>query len=114
MRVFTLLEWRQQSRLLGERNRLLSLLEVLRASAISRADYEPHDVTDDEAAIQADVIEARLAGIDGALERIKAGGYGLCLICGTAIADPRLEALPATTKCRECAGRDAGNPATRT
>ena len=103
MRVLSTAEWRQQSQLLDERNRLQGLLEGLRAAATSRADYEPHDVSDDEAAMQADVIEIRIAGIDGALERIESGVYGLCLACETAITEARLEALPATTRCRECA-----------
>lgn len=103
MRVLSTSEWRQQSQFLDERNRLQGLLGDLRAAATSRGDYEPHDVTDDEAAMQADVIEARIAGIDGALERIESGVYGLCRACGTAITEARLEALPTTTTCRECA-----------
>lgn len=100
---------RQQSQLLDERNRLQGLLADLRAAATSRGDYEPHDVTDDEAAVQADAIEARVADIDGALERIESGVYGLCLACGTTITGTRLEALPATTMCRACAGRYPGS-----
>ena len=103
MRVLTPAEWRQWSEFLDERNRLQSLYEELRDAATSRGDYEPHDITDDEAAIQADVIEARLAAIDGALERIESGGYGHCDACGAAIGESRLDALPATTVCRECA-----------
>ena len=103
MRVLSTSEWRQQSQLLDDRTRLQGLLEDLRSAATSRGDYEPHDVTDDEAAMQADVIEARIAGIDGALERIESGVYGLCLACGTSITRARLDALPATTICRECA-----------
>jgi RNA polymerase-binding transcription factor DksA len=103
MRVLTSSEWRQWSQFLNERDRLRSLLERLRDAATSRGDYEPHDVTDDEAAIQADVIEARLAAIDDALERIESGGYGQCDACGAAIGEARLDALPSTTVCRECA-----------
>ena len=74
MRVLSTSEWRGQSQLLDERARLRSLFEELRDAATSCRDDEPHDVTDDEAAIRADVIEACLAAIDGALDRIKAGG----------------------------------------
>jgi RNA polymerase-binding transcription factor DksA len=105
---------RHRSQLLDERNRLRGLLEDLRAAATSRGDYEPHDVTDDEAAVQADVIEGRIVDIDGALERIESGVYGLCLACGTAITGRRLEALPATTMCRGCAGRHPGSRAVMT
>jgi RNA polymerase-binding transcription factor DksA len=103
MRVLSTSEWRHQSQLLDERSRLQGLLDNLRAAATNRGDYEPHDVTDDEAAMQADVIETRIGGIDGALERIESGRYGVCLACETAITEARLKALPATTTCRECA-----------
>jgi len=105
MRVLTTSEWQQQSLLLDERDRLQYLFEELRDAATSRGDYEPHDVTDDEAALQADVIGARIASIASALERIDSGGYGLCLACGEAIDESRLVALPAAAMCRECAGR---------
>jgi RNA polymerase-binding transcription factor DksA len=97
------LEWRQQDRLLGERARLSDLLEELRSVAMSRSDFEPHDVTDDEAAIQGDAIEGRLAAIEEALDRINSGEYGLCLVCGSPITAERLEALCATAVCRGCA-----------
>ncbi len=103
MRVWSRLEWQQQSRLLDERDRLRRLHVELRTAATSRRDYEPHDVTDDEAAIQADAIEGRLAATDEALNRIDSGSYGMCLVCGSRIAEERLEALPATALCRSCA-----------
>ena len=103
MRVLSTSEWRQQSQLLDERDRLVDLLEGLRAAATSRGDYEPHDVSDDEAAMQADRIETRIADIDGALDRIVSGVYGLCGACVPAITQARLEALPATPRCREWA-----------
>ena len=96
MRVYPALEWRQQWRLLGDRDRLKGLLDELRAAATSRPD--------DEHATQFDAIEDRLAAIDEALDRIKLGGYGVCLVCGSPIADERLEALSATAVCRGCAG----------
>ena len=48
---------RRQLRLVDERDRLQGLLVRLRAVATNREDYEPHDITDDEAALQADAIE---------------------------------------------------------
>jgi RNA polymerase-binding transcription factor DksA len=78
------------------------LHDDLRVAATSRRDYEPHDITDDEAAIQADAIEGRLAAVDEALERFDSGGYGLCIVCGSRIAKERLEAPPATDLCRRC------------
>jgi len=40
--------------------------------------------------------------IDGALQRIEAGGYGNCFACGDAIDERRLEVAPATTRCVKC------------
>ena len=48
-----------------------------------------------------------LQEIDVALRRMKAGDYGLCEICGTAIPDARLRALPWTRFCVHCAERSA-------
>jgi DnaK suppressor protein len=103
MRVSSRFDWQQQSRLLVERDRLRRLLADLRVAATSPGDYEPHDITDDEAALQADLIEIRLAATDTALERIEVGGYGFCSECASRIASERLEALPAAILCLRCA-----------
>ena len=44
-----------------------------------------------------------LRQIDAALSRIDAGTYGDCAKCGDAIALQRLDALPATPFCSNCA-----------
>jgi RNA polymerase-binding transcription factor DksA len=41
--------------------------------------------------------------LDAALKRIDAGEYGFCVTCGTAISEQRLDLLPATPFCRNCA-----------
>jgi len=43
--------------------------------------------------------------VDHALARIKSGDYGICESCGTAIPIERLDVLPYTTLCVECAAR---------
>lgn len=48
-----------------------------------------------------------LQEIDVALQRMKAGRYGQCEICGTSIPDARLRALPWTRFCVHCAERSA-------
>ncbi|MCQ2582724.1 MAG: TraR/DksA family transcriptional regulator [Treponema sp.] len=45
----------------------------------------------------------RLQQIDKALERIYQGKYGRCVVCGKEIPEERLEALPWTTMCVQCA-----------
>ncbi|NTV44337.1 MAG: conjugal transfer protein TraR [Candidatus Yonathbacteria bacterium] len=46
-------------------------------------------------------LEARLAEVTDALERIEAGTYGTCKVCGKEIEEDRLEANPAATTCKE-------------
>lgn len=41
--------------------------------------------------------------IKAALERMEAGEYGICVTCGNAISEDRLEVLPCTPFCRNCA-----------
>jgi len=43
-----------------------------------------------------------LKKIDEALDKINAGNYGICEICGCEIDSKRLEARPVTTMCIEC------------
>jgi RNA polymerase-binding protein DksA len=50
--------------------------------------------------------ERVLAAIDGALERIDNGTFGICRSCGQPIALERLDALPYTTQCIDCKRRE--------
>ena len=43
-----------------------------------------------------------LAEIDEALRRIDEGTYGNACVCGSTIAEERLEAMPYATMCIEC------------
>ena len=49
----------------------------------------------------AGVREVRM--IEAALDRIATGSYGTCTNCGAAISEERLDVLPATPFCSECA-----------
>ena len=42
--------------------------------------------------------------IEAALRRLEAGTYTTCASCGETIDPARLEALPSTTRCIDCAG----------
>lgn len=46
-------------------------------------------------------LEARLAEVRDALERIENGNYGRCISCGTAIETDRLNANPAAQTCKQ-------------
>ena len=47
--------------------------------------------------------EELLQSIDDALQRIEDGTYGVCSNCGKPIGEERLEALPWTNLCIDCA-----------
>jgi RNA polymerase-binding transcription factor DksA len=49
--------------------------------------------------VLADQLRNELDEVERALGKIEAGTYGLCEVCGQAIADPRLEVMPATRFC---------------
>jgi DnaK suppressor protein len=58
-------------------------------------------------AYQARTIYATVADIDEALERLDAGTYGRCVICGTALPAERLEAVPWAGLCVPCSAKPA-------
>jgi RNA polymerase-binding transcription factor DksA len=64
--------------------------------AVEREDEE---VLEDLGA--AGVQEVRM--IDAALRRIENGSYGICVRCGDPIGEDRLDVLPQTPVCRDCA-----------
>jgi DnaK suppressor protein len=47
--------------------------------------------------------ELLLVEVEAALERIEAGTYGACAQCGRPIGTERLQALPYTPRCIDCA-----------
>jgi DnaK suppressor protein len=51
---------------------------------------------------QADVLAAKLAGVERALRKLADGSYGVCDRCGEWIPDERLEAIPWATRCVAC------------
>lgn len=78
------------------------------------AELESHDAKDwEEMAIEREADEvledlgssarAELRMIEAALARIAEGEYGFCVACGSEIAAERLDVLPATPFCRNCA-----------
>ena len=53
--------------------------------------------------------QATLDQVQTALNRIDAGTFGKCDECGEAIAKPRLQALPYTKHCIQCARKLEGS-----
>jgi RNA polymerase-binding protein DksA len=68
---------------------------------------EMDDITDDRSERVLLQLEQRdraeLEAIEAALERIKAGAYGECVLCEEPIPPARLSALPTATTCVDCA-----------
>jgi DnaK suppressor protein len=101
----------------AEQVRLLArdFARIVDASRESNADDE-HDPEGQTIAFERaqvvstlDQARERLAGIDAAIERQRAGSYGRCVDCGAPIDPERLAARPATTACIACARRGGGS-----
>jgi DnaK suppressor protein len=82
---------------------------IVGAARDSNADDE-HDPEGSTIAFERAQLEAvieqtrqRLAELDAALERVRAGTYGTCASCGRPIAAERLAARPAAQLCVDCA-----------
>ena len=82
---------------------------VVAASRDTNADDE-HDPEGATIAFERSQIEAlarqaehHLKEIDAALNRLDAGGYGTCEVCGVPISAERLEARPTARVCILCA-----------
>jgi RNA polymerase-binding transcription factor DksA len=85
------------------------LEEIVEAARLVATDDE-HDpegstIAFERSQTRAFIEDARkhLADLDGALERIAAGGFGICEKCGQPIAAERLLARPAARTCIKCA-----------
>jgi DnaK suppressor protein len=81
----------------------LSSLKQLRAQASSDVVDAALDSAQDEISSQLAEVESReLSSIEKALERMRAGQFGVCEHCGGKIAVARLKALPYATLCIDC------------
>jgi RNA polymerase-binding transcription factor DksA len=106
-----------RTRLAEERDRLNGLRDELGVGGISRdggeqeslaelSSYDQHqaDVGTETFEREKDFsileqIEAELADVERALERLDEGTYGTCEACGKQIGEERLEAMPASRFC---------------
>jgi DnaK suppressor protein len=81
----------------------LSLLKELRAQTAGDLVDAALDSAQDEISSQLAEVESReLASVENALERMRAGQYGVCEGCGLKIPMARLNALPYATYCITC------------
>jgi RNA polymerase-binding transcription factor DksA len=94
----------------ARRSGLRADLDSLTAGTTDVATDDEHDPEGPTIAYERSRLSALIAQADeqldeiqAALARIADGSYGQCDQCGTDIAKERLEALPATRTCKECA-----------
>jgi RNA polymerase-binding transcription factor DksA len=99
----------ERTRLEGLRGRIDDPAEDAQEDSLSEltsADQHPADMGSEtfertkNLSLQED-IDGRLADVARALEKLASGTYGTCEICGNAIPDERLEAVPAARYCVE-------------
>lgn len=90
------------------------LKQLQRRLAGIEAELDSHDEKDwEELAVEREgdeVLErlgqggqAEIRMIEAALARMAAGDYGTCAKCGAGIGEARLDAVPYTPFCKECA-----------
>ncbi len=73
-------------------------------------DWEENAIEQEDDEVLESLGEAGLAeyrAIRAALDRIKAGTYGTCVKCGKPIEEERLDVVPHTPLCSECAAEAA-------
>ncbi|MCA9236641.1 MAG: TraR/DksA family transcriptional regulator [Planctomycetales bacterium] len=81
----------------------LSMLKSLRDQFGSDLVDAALDSAQDEISSKLAEVESReLGSIETALERMRAGNYGLCEVCDAKIPMARLTALPYATYCIDC------------
>lgn len=97
-----------RDRLLRELKQGEARIAKLRERLETKADYGPG--RGDPAIYQWELnlallekAEAQVQEVRAALARLESGTYGLCLACGQPIDDERLEILPLSTHCIQCA-----------
>lgn len=108
-----------KQKLEGEKTQLIKELEsigvrnpsfaedwVPKADEMSVDQSDPNEASDKKESYVSNLginapLETRYNNVKDALERIEAGTYGTCNVCGKEIDTERLEANPAATTCRE-------------
>ena len=85
-------------------HRVDAIEDELEKPAAEEPEEQAVDMEEDE--VREDLGEAavrEIRMIEAALDRIANGSYGTCTNCGEPIAEARLDALPATPLCADCA-----------
>lgn len=93
-----------EARLAELRARLVRIEDELEAPVSERFEEQATEREDDEVLEDLGAAgEKEIRMITAALDRVANGSYGTCANCGDPIGEERLDALPATPLCRDCA-----------
>jgi RNA polymerase-binding transcription factor len=93
----------EYARLKAEIRQLALLTTGEREEGNDEADHANEAVEQNRSLALKRQLEAILAQVEHALQRLEAGTYGLCERCGSLIHPERLQALPYTSLCINCA-----------
>jgi DnaK suppressor protein len=95
-----------QAQLTDERERLRAQIEALEAGSPAAPEFDDNFADSGQVAAEqgenmalAGQLRDQLEEVEHALAKFDAGTFGVCEVCGSAIAEPRLEAMPATRFC---------------
>lgn len=95
-----------RKRFQAERAELLRRIDELTAGGEVELDFDDDFADRGQVASEqgenlalADTFRSKLSKVELALSRIADGTYGTCEVCSRPIAEARLEALPATSRC---------------
>lgn len=90
----------------SERDRLRKQVEELAADSDDGLSFDGGHADSGQVAAErgeftslANSLREQLDDVEAALTALDEGRYGLCEVCGQAIAEARLEAMPATRRC---------------
>lgn len=96
--------------------RLQELESRLQSIDTELEDHNNPDVEDHATEVESDEVLERIGiaaqqeirMIEAALERVADGSYGICARCGEDITEQRLDVLPYTPICKDCASAVEG------
>jgi DnaK suppressor protein len=95
-----------RDRLLTEREQLAAQVAALEPGSGTSPAFDDNFADSGQVAAEmgenkvlAAQLRTELDEVERALAKIETGQYGTCEVCGEAIAEPRLEAMPATRFC---------------
>lgn len=97
-----------RDRLTGEVNRLIEAVPEKANGGGDLSHVPTHNADRDSEGLDGDLEviqheESMLGDVREAINRIEEGSYGICRECGEEIAEARLEAIPYTPHCIQCA-----------